>query len=395
MKNTTRLDILLCRKEAHLTPEKLDRLISGWHYINIGVVCGSTPSRSQSSAMSDEDYFVWRERMERCQQENDRESCTDVQGLSAQPTHLNSFMVPPSPIVFHEHISGYLGIFCGPLPMFCSPKEKYKHTVEHQVAGERVTERLHEEARSSKPLNQLRQASKKRASQQQQVRLTPLSISYERLISIICDLSDFIWPEPIKSDPARQDQNRRCFYHKNHNHTIEQCKSLHYLVEKLIKRSFSKGSVRSIDDIVTFSPVDANQVLQSHEDALLLTLGIYGFDVKRILVYPGSSVDLLQMSIYKQMCYSPSTLENLGCLLPGFNGATTTSLGDVVLPIQIGLVILNVWFSMVDDLSLYNVIMGRAWLYIMKFIPSTYHQMVSYLTEEGQVDLFGSQLATR
>ena len=116
--------------------------------------------------------------------------------------------------------------------------------------------------------------------------------------------------------------------------------------------------------------------------------------MKRILVYLGSLVDLLQMSVYKQMCYSPSTLENPGCLLPGFNGATTTSLGDVVLPIQTGPVILNVWFSMVDDLSLYNVIMGRAWLYIMKVIPSTYHQMVSYLTEEGQVDLLGSQLAT-
>ena len=72
-----------------------------------------------------------------------------------------------------------------------------------------------------------------------------------------------------------------------------------------------------------------------------------------------------------------------------------TSLGDVVLPVQTGPIILNVWFSMVDDLSLYNVIMGRAWLYIMKVIPSTYHQMVSYLTEEGQVDLLGSQLATR
>ena len=28
----------------------------------------------------------------------------------------------------------------------------------------------------------------------------------------------------------------------------------------------------------------------------------------------------------------------------------------------------------------------------MKFIPFTYHHMVSYLTEEGQVDLLGSQL---
>ncbi|KAL6336522.1 hypothetical protein AAG906_022463 [Vitis piasezkii] len=30
-----------------------------------------------------------------------------------------------------------------------------------------------------------------------------------------------------------------------------------------------------------------------------------------------------------------------------------------------------------------------------RLILSTYHQMVSYLIEEGQVDLFGSQLVTR
>ena len=29
----------------------------------------------------------------------------------------------------------------------------------------------------------------------------------------------------------------------------------------------------------------------------------------------------------------------------------------------------------------------------MKAIPSTYHQMVSFLTEDGQIDLYGSQLA--
>ena len=47
------------------------------------------------------------------------------------------------------------------------------------------------EVKSSKFLNQSRQVSKRRASQQQQVRLTPLRISYERLISIIRDLLDF------------------------------------------------------------------------------------------------------------------------------------------------------------------------------------------------------------
>ena len=43
----------------------------------------------------------------------------------------------------------------------------------------------------------------------------------------------------------------------------------------------------------------------------------------------------------------------------------------------------------------YNAIMGRAWLHSMKIVPSTYHQMVSYLTNDGQVNLLASQLVVR
>lgn len=50
---------------------------------------------------------------------------------------------------------------------------------------------------------------------------------------------------------------------------------------------------------------------------------------------------------------------------------------------------------MVEDLSHFNIIMGRAWLYNMKAIPSTYHQMMSYLTDDKHIDLFGNQLAAR
>lgn len=91
------------------------------------------------------------------------------------------------------------------------------------------------------------------------------------------------------------------------------------------------------------------------------------------------------------MGYSPSTLENLSCVLSGFNGATTILLGDVVLFVQAKPIILNVCFSIVEDLSLYDAIMGRAWLYKMKVISSTYHQMVSYLTEVRHVDLHSNQ----
>lgn len=127
-------------------------------------------------------------------------------------------------------------------------------------------------------------------------------------------------------------------------------------------------------------------MILSHEDALVLTFGFDGFDVRKILIDSRSFVHLLQMSAYGQMGYSSSVLENPDCILISFNGELTVSLGDVILPVQADLVTLNVHFSVVEDLSPYNAIMRRVWLHKMKVIASTYHQMVSYLTEAGQID---------
>ena len=114
-----------------------------------------------------------------------------------------------------------------------------------------------------------------------------------------------------------------------------------------------------------------------------------------ILVDLGSSTDLVQASVVSHIGHSLTGLENSGRILSGFNGLSTTSLGDIILPVQAGLVTLNVQFSVVQELSPFNVILGRTWLHYMKAIPSTYHQMVSFLTNEGQTDLYGSQLAAR
>ena len=249
-------------------------------------------------------------------------------------------------------------------------------------------------------------------------------------------------------------------------HTTEQCRSLHYLVKKLIRARHLKQYVRSeekrgevdrnpttmtpitsaaprlvikyihgwpidkkynskrktqrllwatsvreqvnsiqprladkgmcpIDGVITFSLVDPNRVLQPYQDVLILTLGISDFYVRQILVDPGNSVDLLQMSTFKQMGFLPSALENLGWILSGFNGASTTPLGYVMLLVKARSVTLNVQFLVVEGLSPFNTIMGRTWLHGMKVILSTYHQMVSYLIEDGQINLYGSQLVAR
>ena len=88
-------------------------------------------------------------------------------------------------------------------------------------------------------------------------------------------------------------------------------------------------------------------------------------------------------------------LSSDGIILSGFNGATTLTVGNIVLSVKAGLVTQQVLFSVVEDLGQYNAIVGQAWLQAMKAVPSTYHQTINYLIASRQVDLQGNQLAAR
>nr|CAN62100.1 hypothetical protein VITISV_033308 [Vitis vinifera] len=275
--------------------------------------------------------------------------------------------------------------------------------------------------------------------------LTPLSISYEKLLPMIQGMSDFRWPRPLGTDPSKRDHSKKCAFHKQHGHTTEECRCLHYLVKRLIRAGHLKQYLRSdagdrdasqnhniraprapaapkavinyinggpadeeydskrkrqkllqvasvrerinsirpgitgggpcpIDGTIIFPPVDPTRILQPHRDALIMSLEIGDFDVRCILVDPGSSADLVQASVVSHMGHNLTGLENPGRILSEFNGSSTTSLGDIILPIQAGPVTLNVQFSVVQDLSPFNV---------------------SFLTKDGQIDLYGSQLAAR
>ncbi|RVW31628.1 hypothetical protein CK203_092720 [Vitis vinifera] len=83
-----------------------------------------------------------------------------------------------------------------------------------------------------------------------------------------------------------------------------------------------------VDELITFPPIKPNRVRVPHEDALILTLSISGFSMHKILVDPGSSTD-------KQMGHSLVTLESTGRILIKLNGATTVSLGNMVLLVEV------------------------------------------------------------
>ena len=134
-----------------------------------------------------------------------------------------------------------------------------------------------------------------------------------------------------------------------------------------------------VDGPISFPLINPTRVITPYYDALVLTVCINGFDVHRVLVDPGSATDLLHLPALKQMKVPVGHLYSTGRILLGFNGATTLSVGDITFYVKAGPITQQVLFSVVEDLSPYNAILGRAWLHAMKALPSTYHQTISYL----------------
>ena len=79
----------------------------------------------------------------------------------------------------------------------------------------------------------------------------------------------------------------------------------------------------------------------------------------KVLVDPGSAVELLHLPAFRQMKVPLSHLSSDSRVLSGFNGATTLTMGDIALSIKAGPVTQQVLFSVVEDLGPYNAIVGR------------------------------------
>ena len=168
------------------------------------------------------------------------------------------------------------------------------------------------------------------------------------------------------------------------------------LVRARVNTVSNRGDITAVlpvDGPISFLPINPTRVITPHYDALILTVCINSFDVHRVLVDPGSAADLLHLPALNKMGVLMDHLYSAGRVLSSFNGATTMSVGDITFSVKAGPVTQQVLFSMVEDLGPYNAILGQAWLHAMKAVPSIYHQIISYLTASGQVDLQGSQLA--
>ena len=144
-----------------------------------------------------------------------------------------------------------------------------------------------------------------------------------------------------------------------------------------------------------FLDEDKIGTIQPHDDALVITLRIGGYDMRRVLVDQGSAVEIMYPDLYKGLGLRAEDLMPYSFPLVSFEGKVIIPKGQIRLPMQTGLVMVEVDFIVVDAFSPYTAIVARPWLHTLGAVSSTLHQKVKY-PSKGQIEkILGDQAVVR
>ena len=135
----------------------------------------------------------------------------------------------------------------------------------------------------------------------------------------------------------------------------------------------------SVEQIV-FTDQDLEGVQLPHSNALVIILRIGEFDVKRILINPGSSAEIMYESLFRGLGLGKKDLSRAEGPLSGFSGKTVVPSGKVTINVKAGTVSSPTEFFVLNAFSPYNAILGRPWLHQMGVVPSTLHQRLRFPT---------------
>ena len=114
-----------------------------------------------------------------------------------------------------------------------------------------------------------------------------------------------------------------------------------------------------------FSGEDKIGTIQPHDNALVITLRIGGFDVKKVLVDQGSAMEVMYPDLYKGLNLKPEDITVYDSPLVSFEGKTVIPREQIRLPIQTSSDLVEVDFIVVDAYSSYTAIVARPWLHAL------------------------------
>ncbi|KAM1942732.1 hypothetical protein ACFX15_011168 [Malus domestica] len=152
-------------------------------------------------------------------------------------------------------------------------------------------------------------------------------------------------------------------------------------------------------DPTCFYPEEERGIIYPHNDPLIVEAHIENFDVKRILIDTGASVNIMFAEAFKALNVAEHLLDRSISPLISFSGDIVQPLGSIQLPFTIGTgpytATITTNFLVVNCLTAYNVIFGRTGINDLKAMVSTHMLLMKFPTPFGNGYIRGDQLSAR
>ena len=169
-------------------------------------------------------------------------------------------------------------------------------------------------------------------------------------------------------------------------------------VARLSSRDINQDPKRAKQElplVMGFLDEDKIGTIQLHDDALMITFRTRRYDVKRVMVDQGSTIEIMYPDLYKGLNLKVEDLIPYSSPLVSFEGKIIIPNGQIRLLVQTGSEVVEVDFIVVDAYSPYTAIVARPWLHTLGADSSTLHQKVKYPSKSQIKEILGDQSMAR
>jgi hypothetical protein len=105
-----------------------------------------------------------------------------------------------------------------------------------------------------------------------------------------------------------------------------------------------------------------------------------------MLVDGGASVNIMPLSLFKNLGHIEGDLKHTNLSLSGIAGDPTKAKGIICKELTVGNKTMPTAFFVVDIKGCYNVLLGRDWIHANECVPSTLHQcVIQWVGDEVEV----------
>ncbi|XP_027090458.2 uncharacterized protein [Coffea arabica] len=269
--------------------------------------------------------------------------------------------------------------------------------------------------------------------------LTPLNSSRSHILAVMRQNHLDRVPPEILGRREKRNPNLYCAYHRDVGHETENCNDLKKEIENLIRQGYLKEDQRpprdgfpgydpniagvintsggptggdnqnsrkrtyrqagleaaepssKLSEVITYGPSDLVPTASSNHESLVIEILINNYIVKKVYVDPDRSVDVLYYQTFERLKLTREQLTLVRTPLVGFEGHVVYPKGMVSLMVTVGRYphcqTIRVSFAIVKADSLYNMLIGRPALNVLKVVYSTYHLSFKFSPPAGVAEV--------